>query len=140
MDQPVALRRKIVRPKKGHELSAALSRTETLTRTAAVCALLLAAALASPLEGAKPHDTLTGKVVAIADGDTLTVLDGANVQHKIRLAGIDAPEKKQAFGNRARQALGDKVFGKAVQCAPCAYLKSGCMSKKTALDPRAYAT
>jgi endonuclease YncB( thermonuclease family) len=60
-----------------------------------------------------PHYTLPGKVVAIADGDTLTVLDGANARHKIRLAGIDAPEKKQPFGTKAREALADKVFGKA---------------------------
>ena len=43
---------------------------------------------------------INGRVVAVADGDTLTVLDAKNVQHKIRLGGIDAPEKKQAFGNR----------------------------------------
>jgi endonuclease YncB( thermonuclease family) len=63
----------------------------------------------------EPPVTITGKVVAIADGDTLTVLDDAKVQHKIRLAGIDAPEKKQAFGSRARQSLGDKVFGQVVR-------------------------
>jgi endonuclease YncB( thermonuclease family) len=40
----------------------------------------------------------TGKVVAVADGDTITVLDIQRQQHKIRLAGIDAPEKAQAFG------------------------------------------
>ncbi len=40
-------------------------------------------------------DTLTGKVVKITDGDTLYVLDANNKQHKIRLAGIDAPERRQ---------------------------------------------
>ena len=78
----------------------------------AAAALLFAA---SPAFAAKPHYTLTGKVVAITDGDTLTVLDDAKVQHKIRLAGIDAPERKQAFGARARQALGDMVFGNVVR-------------------------
>lgn len=59
-------------------------------------------------------DTITGRVVAIADGDTITVLDAGNQQHKIRLAGIDAPEKKQPFGERSRQSLAALVFGKTV--------------------------
>lgn len=59
-------------------------------------------------------ETLTGRVVSIADGDTVTVLDATNRQHKIRLAGIDAPEKAQPFGQRSRQNLGDLVFGRTV--------------------------
>lgn len=59
-------------------------------------------------------ETLTGRVVAVADGDTITVLDSLNQQHKIRLAGIDAPEKKQAFGQVSKQHLADLVFGKLV--------------------------
>ena len=43
-------------------------------------------------------DTLTGRVVRVTDGDTIVVLDDNNAQHKIRLTGIDAPERKQAFG------------------------------------------
>ena len=58
--------------------------------------------------------TITGKVVAIVDGDTLTILDSDNTQHKIRLNGIDAPERRQAFGSAARRALADRVFGAAV--------------------------
>lgn len=58
---------------------------------------------------------LTGRVVAIADGDTLTALDERKVQHKIRLAGIDAPEKRQAYGQRSRQSLADLVFNRVVQ-------------------------
>ena len=41
-------------------------------------------------------DAITGRVVGVADGDTVTVLDADKVQHKIRLAGIDAPEKARA--------------------------------------------
>src|SRR5580704_3204074 len=70
---------------------------------------------ASVAIAAKPHYTLTGKVVAIADGDTLTVLDESKTQHKIRLAGIDAPEKGQAFGNKARENLAAKVFRQTVR-------------------------
>jgi endonuclease YncB( thermonuclease family) len=46
--------------------------------------------------------TLQGKVVHVADGDTITVLDTNNTQHKIRLQGIDAPEKAQAFGQKSK--------------------------------------
>ena len=59
---------------------------------------------------------LSGQVVAIADADTLTVRPregGASV--KVRLIGIDAPERGQAFGTRARQELGDMVAGKSVE-------------------------
>jgi len=57
---------------------------------------------------------ITGYVVGVADGDTITVLDADKVQHKIRLIGIDAPEKKQPFGNRSKQNLSDMVFNKTV--------------------------
>jgi endonuclease YncB( thermonuclease family) len=80
-----------------------------------VSALVVSALAVSLLGAGKPHDAITGKVVAIADGDTLTVLDDAKVQHWIWLAGIDAPERKQAFGTKAREALAAKVFGKAVR-------------------------
>jgi endonuclease YncB( thermonuclease family) len=58
--------------------------------------------------------TIEGKVIAIADGDTVRVLDAQHEQHKIRLSGIDAPEKKQAFGDRSKQAMASMVFGKQV--------------------------
>ena len=58
--------------------------------------------------------TIEGRVVSVADGDTITVLDADHVQHKIRLSGIDAPEKAQAFGNRSKESLSDLVFSKAV--------------------------
>jgi len=57
---------------------------------------------------------LQGKVVAVADGDTVTVLDPSNKQHRIRLLGIDAPERSQDFGTNARRHLSDLVFGKQV--------------------------
>ena len=57
---------------------------------------------------------LTGRVVAVADGDTITVLDAARRQTRVRLSGIDAPEKKQPYGTRAKQHLSGLVFGKMV--------------------------
>jgi len=59
-------------------------------------------------------DTIEGRVVGISDGDTITVLDSSKKQHKIRLAGIDAPEKKQPFGQASKVHLSDLVFGKNV--------------------------
>jgi len=59
-------------------------------------------------------ETITGLVVGVADGDTITVLDADKLQHKIRLAGIDAPEKKQAFGNRSKESLSALAFDKTV--------------------------
>lgn len=60
-------------------------------------------------------ETLTGRVVAIADGDTLTVLDQQRGIHKIRLIGIDAPEKAQPFGAVSKQHLAELVFQRDVQ-------------------------
>jgi endonuclease YncB( thermonuclease family) len=53
-------------------------------------------------------------VVGIAAGDTITVLDSTNGQHKVRLAGIDAPEKAQPFGSRSKANLSGLVYGKTV--------------------------
>ena len=49
---------------------------------------------------------------AITDGDTIKVLKDDKEQVKVRLVEIDAPEKKQAFGNRSKQALSDYCFNK----------------------------
>ncbi len=59
-------------------------------------------------------DTLTGKVIKVADGDSITILDSTNTQHRVRLQGIDAPERKQAFGNASRKQLASLVAGKTV--------------------------
>lgn len=68
-------------------------------------------------------ETLNGYVVDITDGDTIVVLDANHKQHKIRLAGIDAPEKAnsekapesaQPFGERSKQYLASIVFNKNV--------------------------
>ncbi len=67
--------------------------------------------LAAPIALAEP---LTGKVVKVADGDSITVLENTNTQHRIRLQGIDAPERKQAFGSASRKNLASLVAGKTV--------------------------
>lgn len=57
---------------------------------------------------------LHGKVVAVGDGDTVTVLDADKHQHRIRLAGIDATEKAQAFGQASKKSLSDLIYGRQV--------------------------
>lgn len=68
-------------------------------------------ALGSMLAGA---ETIRGRVVGVTDGDTLTILDTSNQQFKIRLSGIDAPEKGQPFGSQAKESLSEMVFNKQV--------------------------
>jgi endonuclease YncB( thermonuclease family) len=99
-----------------------------LKRTAKLISLLLALALSlscSRQPQSKPatsppstvpagSQTLNGRVVRVADGDTVTVLDATNTQHRIRLEGIDAPESHQAFGAQSKQSLSEMVFGKDV--------------------------
>lgn len=59
-------------------------------------------------------NVLTGKVVGVSDGDTITVLDTNRQSHKVRLIGIDAPEKAQPFGQVSKKSLSDLVFNKTV--------------------------
>jgi endonuclease YncB( thermonuclease family) len=65
----------------------------------ALWAIIVAVVLAGRLIAAEPVEW---RVVSVHDGDTLTAVDASNVQHKVRLHGIDAPEVKQAFGTVAR--------------------------------------
>jgi len=74
---------------------------------AILAALLLAITAAA--------EEIRGQVVRVSDGDTIVVLDAGKVQHKIRLAGIDAPEKAQAYGDKAKDALAALVAGKEVR-------------------------
>jgi len=71
------------------------------------------AVLLASLIAFSPVDDFQGKIVSIADGDTVTVLRGTE-QVKVRLDGIDAPEKNQSFGTRSRDALAGLVSGKTV--------------------------
>jgi endonuclease YncB( thermonuclease family) len=59
-------------------------------------------------------DTLQGKAIKVADGDTITIVDDLGEKHRIRLAGIDAPEKDQPYGDISTQGLNKLVSGKTV--------------------------
>ena len=72
--------------------------------------LLLGLVLLAPVTAA----TLTGRVVRILDGDTVEVLDATQHTERVRMGGIDAPEKTQAFGTQAKQRLADLAGGQAV--------------------------
>ena len=67
------------------------------------------------LNQACARNTISGKVVSVTDGDTITVLDSSNTQHKIRIYGVDCPENHQDYGQKAKQFTSDLVFGKTVE-------------------------
>lgn len=58
---------------------------------------------------------LTGMVVGVADGDTFTLLTPAKKEVKVRLHGIDCPERNQDFGTRAKQYTSAQLFRKTVK-------------------------
>ena len=56
-----------------------------------------------------------GKVVGVSDGDTITLLDTSNSRHRIRLDRVDAPERRQPFGEKSKRFLASLVFGQCVR-------------------------
>lgn len=76
--------------------------------TAALCLLPQIPALAR-------SNAITGRVVAVHDGDTVTLLTEDTTTLRIRLDGIDAPESDQPFGKASKKSLSDLVFGKTVR-------------------------
>ena len=64
--------------------------------------------------GPAQADSIRGRVIAVADGDTVTLLDAEHQLHRIRVAGIDAPEKKQDFGDLSKLSLAALVFNRNV--------------------------
>jgi endonuclease YncB( thermonuclease family) len=78
-----------------------------MLRGASIILLAIAFGIAQAAE-------LNGHVLSVADGDTITILDSSKMQHRIRLAGIDAPERGQPFGNRSRENLARWVGGQSV--------------------------
>ena len=69
-------------------------------------------------------ETLTGRVVYVADGDSISVEDNG-VRHRVRLSGIDAPELGQAYGRRAKQRLFSLLYDKTVSIAVFKYDEHG---------------
>jgi endonuclease YncB( thermonuclease family) len=61
------------------------------------------------------HESFEPRVVGVLDGDTIDVRAGNAPPYRIRLAGIDAPEKGQAFGDNSKKNLSDWVFQKVVR-------------------------
>ena len=61
-----------------------------------------------------PLFALSGKVIKVSDGDTITVLQGKQ-QVKVRLYGIDAPELKQPYGKKSKQFLANLIAGEVVE-------------------------
>ena len=77
-------------------------------RTGLLALLLLACSFSLPAA------QFTARVIGVSDGDTVKVLDAQQETHTIRLLGIDAPEKAQPFGARAKQSLSDLAYGQTL--------------------------
>jgi endonuclease YncB( thermonuclease family) len=80
------------------------------------------------------HADLVGMVVKVSDGDTITVLDIENVQYKVRLTGIDAPERGQPFGTASSEHLAKLIAGKKVSVESTNYDRYGRVLGKVMLD------
>ncbi|HLU03208.1 MAG TPA: thermonuclease family protein [Advenella sp.] len=83
--------------------------------TSEVLRCLIAIIMLAPAPPVLAATWLEGRVVGIADGDTLTILDKARQQHKIRLAQIDAPESGMPYGRAAKKFLSLAVYRKTVR-------------------------
>lgn len=59
-------------------------------------------------------EKLYGRVISVSDGDTISILNDQKIQFKIRLTGIDAPEKNQAFGQKSKNSLSQLIYSKDV--------------------------
>ncbi len=95
--------------------------------------LLLSVILPSSSRGA--NDVIEGTVVSIADGDTITVLGSDRQKHKIRVAGIDAPEKGQPFGNASKKTLAFMVANKDARIEFQKYDRYGRIVGKVLVTP-----
>jgi endonuclease YncB( thermonuclease family) len=75
-----------------------------------------------------------GRITGIVDGDTINVLILSKQHIRVRLAFVDAPERGQAFGQRAKQAMSELVFGKDVELQPHTIDRSGRLVARVLVD------
>ena len=78
-------------------------------------------------------ESIDALVIKVADGDTITILDEQKKTHKIRLQGIDAPEKKQAYGEKSKQNLAFLIYNKMIHVEYSKYDKYGRIIGKVSL-------
>lgn len=98
---------------------------------AALCACVLGCAPCAALEA-----PWTGKVIHVADGDTVNVLNARRESVRIRFSGIDAPEKNQPFGRRSKQALEALAKGRMARVVPVDTDKYGRSVARIEIDGR----
>lgn len=94
-------------------LNQALTKSPACDTGPAMLPFILTISLLIDAEETEFHE-LTGIVVEVTDGDTLTIRDREDIRHKIRLRDIDAPEKSQPFASQAQDALAAQVLGQGV--------------------------
>jgi endonuclease YncB( thermonuclease family) len=82
------------------------------------------------------HVSIHGRITGVVDGDTINVLILAKQQIRVRLAFVDAPEEGQAFGQRAKQAMSELVFGKDVKLRPHTIDRYGRLVARVFIDNR----
>ena len=93
-----------------------MSERKLIALVVGVITSLLAGWLGFDTTSSVTPERLQGRVIAVADGDTLTLLVGVQ-EHRIRLGGIDAPESDQAHGTRSRAALASLCLGRQADIA-----------------------
>lgn len=101
---------------------------------AEIARLLVSCLLLLALTPAWADAKLRGRVVSVAGGDTLTLIDAQHREHKLRLAYIDAPELGQTFGDEAQSALAAMVLNKEVDALPQGKAADGTMRVEV-IDP-----
>src|SRR5690349_13064743 len=79
-----------------------------------LCLLFLLVFLCEGVVSAQTPDTVMGKAIRILDGDTFEALMSGNITERIRLHGIDCPERNQPFSAAAKNKLADLIFFRQV--------------------------